>query len=96
LVRDRKFFDRSGWEELIELYNFDKMQNKNNKSNEEIKIDNINIHYLITENSIKFNNIVTTPSTTSRSTKRPAFDLIAAYMNDENEEDEDFFYRAGE
>ena len=83
---DRKFFDRSGWEELIELDNFDKKQNKNNKSNEEIKIDNINIHDFITANSIRITNIVPTQSTT-----RPSFD-IAAYMNDENDE-EDFFYR---
>jgi len=86
---DRKFFDRSGWEELIEVKSFNN-KNKNNKSSEEIKIDNINILDFIKANSIRIN-IPTTSSTITSSARPSPFD-IEVDINDENDE-EDLFHR---
>jgi len=87
---DRNFFDRSGWEELIEIDNFDNKKNKNNISNEEIIIDNINILDFIKANSVRID--IPTPittTTTSSSTTRPSFDLLQYYYSDDDNDDND-------
>ena len=86
---DRKFFDRSGWEELIEIdTNIHNKKNINN-INEEIKIDDINILDFIKANSVRIDIPTPITTTTSSSTTRPSFDLLQYYSEDDNDDNDE-------
>ncbi len=85
---DRKFFDRSGWEELIEIDNFHNKKNINN-INEEIKIDDINILDFIKANSVRIDIPTPITTTTSSSTTRPSFDLLQYYSEEDNDDNDE-------